>query len=691
MPSVNLRIDGDIAVITIDNPPVNALSMALGNMLLAAIETAARDPNVRGAVLIGAGTTFVAGADIREISTRQDGVHGRAPFDAIEAFEKPVVAALHGVALGAGLELALAAHYRVALPSVRVGLPEVLIGLLPGAGGTQRLPRLVGIDLALDLITSGQLLEAKDALRCGILDQLISGSDYDSLLRGALEFVRLRISNSTSLLAVRDLEITGFALSRFTQYRAAHEGKWRGLLAQWKVVDCIEAACTKPWDTGYALEARCFRECAESPQFSALSYLFFAERYAAKPRTVSPEATPREIFYAGVIGAGTMGTGIAMALANAGIRVRILETGSAELDRGLTQIRKSYCTAVSRGSLTSSQALEAVSRVSGTLDYEDLRESDIVIEAVIEDPEVKKSVFRQLDQILKPGAILATNTSTLDVDEIAAATERPDAVVGAHFFAPANVMRLLECVKGADTSPQTLATILRFAKRLNKVAVVAGNCRGFIGNRILEAYGSEADYLLLEGATPWQVDTALKTFGFPMGLYRMRDMVGLDVARQARRQRRSDQNARFPFSQVEDQICEMGRFGRKTGAGYYRYDGRRATPDAEIELLIQKTSRMLDVRRKLITDDEIVNRLLTAMVNEGAAIVGEGYAARTSDIDIVYVYGYGFPGYKGGPMYWAERYGLRKIYDAVLKHRGKSAPLLARAAERGSWTGAEDS
>ncbi len=697
MSTVDYRREGDIAVLIVNNPPVNALSMAVRIALLDLVKQTDADPAVKAVVLIGADRTFVAGADIREFGKKLEGPSGRSSMEAIEASKKPFVAALHGTALGGGLELALAAHYRVALPAAKVGLPEALIGVLPGAGGTQRLPRLVGVETALDLITNGKHIDGRKALQYGIVDELVEGKDFGALLQGALAFARKVVAEQRPLKRVRDLKekISGVDPTVFTKYREANAKKWKGLLAPWKIVDCIEAACTKSWDEAYAFEDRSFHECKDSPQRAALSYVFFAEREAAKIPGVPPEVKAQPVKSVAIVGAGTMGGGIAMAFANNGITVKQLEMTPEAMERGRGIIKKNYDTSVARGSMPQARADEAMSRITATLSYEEIGNCDMVIEAVFEDMNVKKEVFGKLDQVMKPGAILATNTSTLDIDQIAAATQRPEAVVGTHFFSPANVMKLLEAVRGAKSSPQTLATAMGLAKQINKVAVLAGNCDGFIGNRILAAYGRQADFLLEEGATPWQIDDALKAFGLPMGMYLMRDMAGLDVGWRIRQYREQFRDKALRYSPVADRICEQGRFGQKTGAGYYKYEGRNATPDPAIEQLIVDASQQLGIARKPISDEEIVNRILIAMVNEGAHIVGEGYAARASDIDVTYVYGYGFPRYEGGPMFWAERKGLAKIYDKVLAYHQEHgsywtpAPLLEKAARAGSWKAAE--
>jgi len=698
MSEVITRQEGDVLVLTIDNPPVNAAGMAVRIALLEAIKNADSDSSVYAIILIGAGKTFVAGADIREFGKKLEGPDGRAAFDAIESSQKPCITALHGNALGAGLELAMATNYRVALRSAKMGLPEANIGLLPGAGGTQRLPRLVGPEVALDLISSGKHFGAEKALQYGVIDAIVDGETYDDLLAGALAFARTVIDEQRPLKRVRDLDekITDVDLSLFENFSKKMAHKWVGLINQPYIVDCVKAACTMSWDDGYALEKKLFEECKASPQREALSYIFFAERQAAKIPDVPKEIKPQVVNSVAIIGAGTMGGGIAMCFANSGIPVTQVEMSQEALDRGRGIIEKNYATSVSRGSMSQANADKAMSLITGTVSYDDIADCDMVIEAVFEDMDIKKQVFTKLDAVMKPGAVLATNTSTLDIDQIASATKRPEAVVGTHFFSPANVMKLLEAVRGAKSSPQTLATAMGLAKKINKVAVLAGNCDGFIGNRILAAYGRQAEFLLEENCMPWDVDNALKEFGLPMGMFLMRDMAGLDVGwriRQYREQFR-DKSLRYS-STITDRICEQGNFGQKTGSGYYTYEGRDASPSKEVESLILSVSEELGIERKPIANDEIVNRILLSMVNEGAHIVSEGYAARASDIDVTYIYGYGFPRYQGGPMYWAQKQGLDWVLDKVQSYKAQfkqywePAPLLIKAAELGSWDEAQ--
>jgi len=694
---VSLRREGDLAVIVIDNPPVNALGMAVRVGLLELVKRTDADPSIKAVILIGAGRTFVAGADIREFGRAIKGPSGRACMEAVEASKKPFIAALHGHALGGGLELALCAHYRVALPSTRVGLPEVKIGVLPGAGGTQRLPRLVGVESALELMTSGQLVDADKALQYGIIDDIIEGEGFDELLAGALAFARKLIDEKRPLMRVREFadKITDVDLSIFRKYRHANATKWKGLLAQWKIVDLVEAACTQSFEYAYALEDKAFHEVKDSPQRSALTHLFFAEREAAKIPGISGSVKPAPIASVAIIGAGTMGGGIAMAFANSGICVKQLEISQQALQRGRSMIKKNYEISVSRGSMSQTKADEAFARITGVVNYRDIADCDLVIEAAFENMEIKQEIFATLDQVMNPDAVLATNTSGLDIDAIAAVTSRPQNVVGTHFFSPAHVMKLLEVVRGAKSSSQTLATAMGLARLIGKVVVLAGNCEGFIGNRILATYGREADFMLEEGALPWQIDDALKAFGLPMGLYLMRDMAGLDVGWRMRQGREATRDKRLRYSTIADRLCELGRFGQKTGSGYYQYQGRHATPDPDVEKLILDVSKELGVKRKRFSAQEIVDRIIIAMVNEGAKIVGEGVAARASDIDVTYVHGYGFPRYHAGPMFWAEWQGLANIHAKVKAYHAEHgvfwtpAPLLAKAAELGNWQAAQ--
>jgi 3-hydroxyacyl-CoA dehydrogenase len=679
-PTVHVRIDaGDlpVAVLTVDNPPVNAMNMAMRRELLAAVRQAAADAAVRAIVLIGQGDRFIPGADIREFGKPMSGPSGRDVIAAIEAAGKPVVAALGGNALGGGLEIALGCHFRVADAACRFGLPEVNIGLLPGAGGTQRLPRLVGPARALELITSGKPIGAAEALADGVIDEIVRGP----LLDAALAFARRVVAQARPLARVSDRNerLREAEPALFADFRARHAKKWRGLLAPQRIVDCIEAACTQPFAEAYAIELAAFEECKASAQRAALIHVFNAEREAARVPGLSADVQPRPIRSAAVIGAGTMGGGIAMSFANAGIPVWLLDTTPEALAQGRTRIEKNYATSVARGSLTQQRMDEALARITGTVDMATLADADIVVEAAFEDMAVKQDLFLRLDAVMKPGAVLATNTSTLDIDRIAEATARPGAVIGAHFFSPANVMKLLEVVRGRHSAPETIVTTMALAKTLGKVAVLSGNADGFIGNRILAVYGRECDFLLEEGATPWQVDRALQGFGFPMGLYLMRDMAGLDVGWRIRQYREQFRDKTLRYSPIADRLCERGRFGQKTGAGYYQYEGREGRPDPEVQALIEQVSAELKIARRAVSDDEIVERVLCAMANEGLKIVGEGIALRESDIDVTYIHGYGFPRHQGGPMYWAAQRGWASVHDTVQRLHATQGRLWAPA------------
>jgi 3-hydroxyacyl-CoA dehydrogenase len=693
MSTVHYTATGDVAVLTIDNPPVNALNMAIRGGLLEAVRRAMADAAIKAVVVIAAGKTFVAGADIKEFGQPMAGPSLLDTLAALEASSKPVVAALHGTALGGGLELALGCHWRVALASVKVGLPEVNLGIIPGAGGTQRLPRLIGPAKALDMITTGKPVDGRSALALGIVDELIDGD----LLDGALAFARKVVAEQRPLRIAGQLQdkVSGVDPALFADLRKKMEKKWRGLVAPWKIVEAVENACKLPFAEGARLERAAYLECQASPQRKAQTHLFMAERAAAKIPGLPSGLKPVPIRSAAIIGAGTMGGGIAMCFANAGIPVRQVEMTAEALARGRGIIEKNYATSLARGSITQEKMDRSLALIQGTLDYADIADCDIVIEAAFEDLAIKQDIFRKLDTVMKPGAILATNTSTLDIDKIAAVTARPGSVIGTHFFSPANVMKLLENVRGAHTSGQTIASAMAMAKSIGKVAVLAGNCDGFIGNRILHVYGRECDFLLEEGATPWQVDRALQGYGFPMGLYLMRDMAGLDVGWRIRQYREAFRDKSLRYSPIADRLCERGRFGQKTGAGYYRYEGRDATPDPDVEQLIEATSKELGIARAPVSDEEIVTRVLCALVNEGAKLLDEGIAMRAGDIDVTYVCGYGFPAYRGGPMFWAEQEGLAKVLEHVKRFHaahGKlwtPSPLLERlAASGGGWDAA---
>jgi 3-hydroxyacyl-CoA dehydrogenase len=678
--SVDLRRDGDVAVVTIDNPPVNALKHEVRAGLAEALREAREDAAVKAVVIACAGRTFSAGADITEFGKPPQAPSLHEVIAAIEAMPKPVVAVLHGTALGGGFELALACHFRVAVSGARVGLPEVKLGLLPGAGGTQRLPRLVGPEKALRMIVSGDPIGASEALEYGAIDGIVDGDPNAA----AVAFARRVAAEGRPFKLVRDREDKligeGFA-------DAAEEltRRLRGREAPAACVEAVRNAIVLPFDEGLRREGELFRELVAGDQSKAQRHIFFAEREAAKVPDM-PEATkPRPIARGAVIGAGTMGGGIAMCFANAGIPVTVIETGRDQLQKGLDRVAANYRVTVSRGGLDAAEMERRMGLITGVTEFEAASEADAVIEAVFEETDVKKSVFAQLDRIAKPNALLASNTSTLDVNEIARATARPHDVLGMHFFSPANVMRLLEVVRGAQTSHEALATAIALGRRLGKVPVTVGVCYGFVGNRMLARRSVETERLLLEGALPQEIDAAVVGFGFPMGPCAMMDLAGLDVGWRIRQ-------GRGEHALIEDALCDAGHFGQKTGKGYFRYEvgSRTPLPDPEIEKIILETSARLGVNRRPIGEKEIVERMVLPMINEGARILDEGIAARPGDIDVIWVYGYGWPAWRGGPMYYADRLGLSHIRDRLIHYADRSndqtlrpAPLLQRLAAEG--------
>ena len=688
--AVSTRREGPVLVVEMHNPPVNALSVAVREGLMAALVAGAQDASIEALVVSGAGGTFCGGADINEIGS---GAALKAPMIAdvqaqIEASRKPIVAAITGVALGGGFEIALTCHARTMAPAARVGLPEVKLGLIPGAGGTVRFTRLAGPVAALEAITSGTQIPAARARELGLVDELAE----DALTAAVSLAHRLAVAKQPLRIASELQErIREVNPAVFAEARKKLESRARGQLAPFRIVDCIEAACVRPQLEALRLERQYFMECRDSAQRQALVHMFFAEREARRIPGLPGDVKPLPIRSAAVIGAGTMGGGIAMNFANAGIPVTLLELSGEALERGLALVRKNYATSVARGSFTQEGADRALSLVRGVTSYDELQTADILIEAVFEDLKVKQDVFARLDKVAAAHAILATNTSTLDIDAIAAATSRPQQVVGTHFFSPANVMKLLENVRGAKSSPQTLATVMGLGKTLGKVAVLAGNCDGFIGNRMLGFYGLEAEFLLEEGATPGQIDRVIEGFGFAMGPLAVRDLAGNDIGFMIRKSRKLPADERY--SPILERLVAQGRLGQKTGKGFYRYEGRTRIPDPEVTTLIEGVSRDLKIQRRQIADQEILDRLLHPLVNEGARIVEEGIAARASDIDVVYVNGYGFPAWRGGPMYWAQRAGLTRVVATMrrltLTHgaRWAPAPLLESLAVSGQgWT-----
>jgi 3-hydroxyacyl-CoA dehydrogenase len=689
--SADYQVHDDVAVITLNNPPVNGLGLATRSAAVDALRRAARDPAVKAIVIAGAGKAFSGGADIREFNSpralTEPTLH--TLIRTVETSDKPVVAAIHAVCMGGGLELALGANYRVALPGAQVALPEVKLGLLPGAGGTQRLPRVLGLEMALDMIVTGAPVLSEKLAGTRLFDELLpAGAD---LVAGAVAFAR-RVADVRPLPKVREREVGHPGAAAFL---AAARSRVKAAAGPFPApVECVEtvaAAVEKPFEEGLKFERERFIHLTQTTESKALRHAFFAERAAGKVPDVPADTPVRPIRSAAVVGAGTMGGGIAMTLANAGIPVTILEMKQEALDQGLAAIRRHYENAVAKGKLAPEKAGQRSALVRGTLDYGDIAQADIVIEAVFEDMDVKQSVFRTLDATMKQGAILASNTSTLDLDRIAAVTARPRDVVGLHFFSPAHVMKLLEIVRGAATGKDVLATALALSKTLGKTGVVAGVCDGFIGNRMVEQYIRQAGFLLDEGALPRQVDQAIEAFGFAMGPFRMADLAGNDVGWAIRR-RRARETPDVQYSRTADLLCEQGRFGQKTGAGWYDYRAgdRTPHPSAWVDSMIVDHSRALGLGRRAIADAEIVERLVYALVNEGAKILEEGIALRASDIDMVYLSGYGFPLFRGGPMFYADTVGLPQVLAAIDKYaRGyhgeawTPAPLLVRLAAGG--------
>ncbi|MGD9984879.1 MAG: 3-hydroxyacyl-CoA dehydrogenase NAD-binding domain-containing protein [Porticoccaceae bacterium] len=685
--AVSFTRDGEIGVITVANPPVNALSQPVRAGLKDAVQAGLADAGVKAMVLICDGATFIAGADIREFGKPLAAPSLVPVIDAMEASDKPIVAAIHGTALGGGLEVALGCHYRVAVPSARVGLPEVNLGLLPGAGGTQRLPRLVGVEKALDFIVQGTHVPAAEALRLGLLDELIAGD----LKAGAIAFARRVLAEKRGVKRASALPVAPVAADFFANYEAGIARRLRGFKAPFHIIKAVQAAAELPFAEGMKREAELFQELMTSSESRAQRHVFFAEREVAKIPGLPKDTAQREIKTAAVIGAGTMGGGIAMNFANAGIPVTLLEINREALDRGIGVIRKNYEATASKGRLTAADVEKRMGLITPSTSYDDIRQADVVIEAVFENMEIKKEVFRKLDAVAKPGAILATNTSTLNIDEIASATQRPQDVIGMHFFSPANVMRLLENVRGKQTANDVIATVMNLSRRIGKIGVLVGVCDGFVGNRMLHQRTREAMFLVEEGARPEQIDKVLYDFGFPMGPFAMADMAGLDVGYKVRQERRKAGKIEPRESLWIDRIVEMGRHGQKTNAGIYRYeDGRTPLPDPEIERLIAQCARDAGIAQRQISDQEILERCLYPMVNEGAKILEEGIAARALDIDIIWINGYGFPAYRGGPMFWADEIGLKTVCDAYQKYARqcgdtywKPAPLLERLAREG--------
>ena len=684
---VTFSKEGNIGLIVVNNPPVNALSQAVRQGIKTGVEKGIADKDILAMIIICEGRTFIAGADIREFGKPMIEPFLPAIVQYIEDSPKPMIAAIHGTALGGGLEIALGCHFRIAAPTAKVGLPEVKLGILPGAGGTQRLPRLVGPQAALDMIVSGNPIAAQKAQTIGIIDEIADGD----LKAAALTFAKKVISEKRPIKKISSLAAKVDNPAMFEEYAKSIARKQRGFLAPFQCIKAVQAAVELPFAEGMKREREIFVELQASPQSKAQRHVFFAEREVARIPGLPADQPTREIKSVGVLGAGTMGGGIAMCFVNAGIPVVLLEVKQEFLDKGLGIIRKNYANTVAKGSLQQDVMDKRMSLIKPTLSYDDLKDVDLVIEAVFEDMAVKKEVFAKLDAVCKPGTIFASNTSYLNIDDIAAMTKRPEDVMGMHFFSPANVMRLLENVRGAKTSPEVYATAMKVGKKINKVPVLVGVCDGFVGNRMLAKRSRECGFMLEEGALPQQIDKVIYSFGVPMGPYAMGDMAGLDIGWRNRKAKFDKLSPREKANNILDKICELGRYGQKTGAGFYKYDDKRnATPDPVIEELINKHSREVGKTRRVITDQEIIERAIYSMINEGAKILEEGIAARPLDIDIVWIYGYGFPVYRGGPMFYADQVGLKKIYEAILKYKDivgaqywEPSPLLAKLAKEG--------
>jgi 3-hydroxyacyl-CoA dehydrogenase len=675
-----------VAVITLDNPPVNGLGNALRAGVLQGLQRAEGDANVRAVVLIGAGKAFSGGADIREFGKPRARPDLWEVNEAQDAMKKPLVAAISGFALGGGLELALACHYRIATPKAQLGLPEVKLGILPGSGGTQRLPRIVPVSKAVQMMTTGNPISSEEALQLGLVDEIVQNGE---LLAAALVYANKLVAEKKALRRIRDLQAK--ADVDFTRVRDEVARASRGYPAPLEIVACVEAAVTKPFDEGRKVERERFAHLVQTSESAALRHAFFAERQTTKIPDV-PEDTPaRQLKKAAVLGAGTMGGGIAMCFANAGIAVTITDTTREALERGIGRIRDNYAGTVQKGRLKQEEMDKRMSLIHPTTELEAVRDADIIVEAVFERLDIKQDVFRKLDAIAKPGAILATNTSTLDVNKIAAATKRPQDVIGTHFFSPANVMRLLEVVRAEKTAKDVLATTMKLGKTLKKVPVVSGVCDGFIGNRMLEKYVQQSLFLLDEGASPREVDGALQKWGMAMGPFTMYDMAGNDIGWEIRK-RRAKERPDFVYGKFADRIAEKGWFGQKTGRGWYRYEpgNRKPIADGEVEDMLTKYRQEMGFKARPISDEEIVERCIYALANEGAHILEEGIALRASDIDMVYLTGYGFPPYRGGPMFYADTVGLDKVLAAIERfqkgyhgEQWKPAPLLVRLAREG--------
>ncbi len=686
---VRLEKAGDIGIIVVDYPPVNALGPGVSEGIIDALNRANADPSIRAMVLIGAGRSFIAGADIRGFGTgRKRPPLGSRTYDVLDRSEKPVVAAIHGYALGGGLENAMACHYRIAVPSAKVGLPEVQIGILPGGGGTQRLPRLAGPKVALDMITSGRHVPAPEALTYGILDEVLpEGADLRS---SAVAYAR-GIADIRPLPRVRDRAVALDDPGIFDAIRKSIARRARNQKAPYRCIEAVEAACNMPFDEGLAREAAFFQELENSEEARALRYAFFAEREVAKLPDLPADVKPREFHAPAVIGAGTMGGGIAMSFADFGYDVKIMDAGEEALNRGMDRIRANYATSVKRGSLAQDEMERRLARIHPVSGYEDIKDCDIVVEAVFERMDVKKPIFAKLDEVLNPDALLFSNTSALDMDELAAETKRSDKVAGTHFFSPANVMKLLEVVRPSKASPETLATAMAMGRRIGKISAMAGNTDGFVANRSRAPFNGEMVILLEEGCLPEQVDKVMVDFGYPMGPFAVGDLAGLDIGAEGRK-RRAAANPNYRKLPIADKLVELGRYGQKTSKGWYRYEkgNRTPHPDPEVAAIIKQVAAEMGVPQHDFSDTEILRRLLFSSVNEACRILEEGKAYRASDIDVMWLHGFGFPRYRGGLMYWADGIGVRDVYDQIAAwhqqygERWVPSALLRQLAESGT-------
>ncbi|RQM45844.1 3-hydroxyacyl-CoA dehydrogenase [Paraburkholderia bannensis] len=688
---VTHELRGKVLLVTVDNPPVNALGVDVRRGLAAAIEHAESNDAVQAVLIVGAGRNFIAGADIREFGKPPQPPALPEVCARMESCHKPVIAAIHGAALGGGLEVALAAHYRLAVAGAKLGLPEVNLGLLPGAGGTQRTPRLIGAQAALSLMLSGRHASAQEALKIGLVDRV--GASEDILAEG-LAYAQELLAAHAQPRRTRDAQaLADRAASQaaIDAARAETEKKSRGLFSPLKIIDCVQAALDHPFEEGMRVERKLFLECLDSPQRAGLVHAFFAEREVQKaPETKS--AKPRAIESVGVVGGGTMGAGIAVAVLDSGLPVTMIERDEASLERGRAHVEKVYDGLIAKGRMTPEAKAQTLARFSGSTSYDALANADLVIEAVFEEMGVKQAVFAELDRVCKPGAVLATNTSYLDIDAIAASVKRPQDVIGLHFFSPANIMKLLEVVVPKAVSADVVATAFELAKKLRKVPVRAGVCDGFIGNRILAVYRTAADHLMEDGASPYQIDKAVREFGFPMGPYQVVDLAGGDIGWATRKRRAATRDPKARYVQIADRLCERGWFGQKTGRGFYLYpEGARVgTPDPEVESIIRTERERAGIAPRSFTDEAILRRYMAAMINEGANVVHEKIALRPLDVDVTLIYGYGFPRYRGGPMQYADTVGLANVLADIREYAKedplfwKPSPLLVDLVERGA-------